>query len=479
MADLTYADGAHLLRRAGFGGPPAEIESLASLGRQGAVDRLIDYEQIDTGKMDRALKALLPLGRQGFLADYEQRWWFARMITTPRPFEEKMTLFWHNHFATSESKASFYTTMLYQILRLRQYALGRFDDLLLAVAQDPAMLTWLDGISNVAGRPNENFARELQELFTMGTIDAVTGEPNYSEQDVKEIARAFTGWGIADTGRLGFNPKKPGRYQFLIRDELHDSGSKTIYGRTANFSGEDVVGIIAARRSTARFLVKKLFTFFVYPLSDSAEDKSVIEKFADVYMSNDHSIRELVRAIFSSDEFFSDRARLALVKSPAELIAGALRILGVDYRDDGALLLQRPMYYASWAMGMTLFQPPDVSGWKLNIGWINTATLLARYNFANTLITNRTQSPPEYGPAVSNDTLKLYTKATAQDTVASFLNLLGPISVDSDTMDRLTRYLETDAGGGPSPFVNDDATIDRKIRGLVHQIMCLPQFQLN
>src|SRR5581483_7824548 len=240
-----------------------------------------------------------------------QRWWFARMVTTNRVFEEKMTLFWHNHFATATSKVQD-IFMYIQNLKLRQNALTRFDDLLLLVAQDPAMLIWLDGLTNVAGKPNENFARELQELFTMGIRDVVTGEPNYSEADVKEVARAFTGWKV-------FHPRDsadPYDFQFVVNPPEHDNTAKTVYAGTpyqasGNFDGKDVIDLICARRATARYLVWKLFKFFVYPLTDSAADHATVEKFADVYMQQSYSIKRLVRAIFTSDEFFSDRARFA------------------------------------------------------------------------------------------------------------------------------------------------------------------------
>ncbi|HWP43851.1 MAG TPA: DUF1800 family protein, partial [Blastocatellia bacterium] len=184
MANLTFDEAAHLLRRMGFGGPPEEINDLVSRGREGAVDYLIDYDQIDNSAMEGVLERSFdfsnPDDMRSFTPTEIRRWWFTRMVLSRRQFEEKMTLFWHNHFATALSKVQEFPMYL-QNLTLRQHALDRFDTLLLKVAQDPAMLVWLDGITNVRGRPNENFARELQELFTMGPNDVVTGEPNYTE----------------------------------------------------------------------------------------------------------------------------------------------------------------------------------------------------------------------------------------------------------------------------------------------------------
>ncbi|HKY04614.1 MAG TPA: DUF1800 family protein, partial [Blastocatellia bacterium] len=307
----TYDDIAHVLRRMGFGGSPEDIDGLVPRGREGAVDFLIDFNNIDNKPLDDVLAASFDFSdvtdNQKFNQGEIRRWWFTRMVYSRRQFQEKMTLFWHNHFATALSKVD--DRLMYnQNLTLRSSVLDRFDSLLLKVSQDPAMLVWLDGTTNVLGSPNENFAREIQELFTMGVNDVVTGEPNYTEQDVKEIARAFTG-GKFRRDRAGAGLT----FTFFKADNQVDKGSKTIYGQTANFTWEDVITIVSARRATARYLVKELFEFFVYPLTSSAADKQTIEKFADVYMNRDHSIKELVRAIFTSDEFFSDRARFALV----------------------------------------------------------------------------------------------------------------------------------------------------------------------
>ena len=491
MANITYDDGAHLLRRMGFGGAPEQIEDLVSRGRESAVDYLVNYELIDN-PIEDILETAFPVippphfsGRSGNLGSL---WWQARMRITRRQFEEKMTLFWHNHFATALSKVS-NPLMYLQNLTLRKYALARFDDLLLKVAQDPAMLVWLDGVTNVGGRPNENFARELQELFTMGIRDVVTGEANYGESDVKEIARAFTGWKFK--GGEDPQPNKLKKVKFLFNADEHDNGSKTIYGRTANYGGEDVVTIICARRATARFLIKKFFEFFVYPLTESDEDKTTIEKFADVYVNADHSIKAVVRAIFTSDEFFSERARFALVKTPPDFIFGSLRMLGVNLTGDAQELRKNGAFTSISArlgsMGLAPFNPPSVAGWDLNLAWISSATLLERYNFASGLTSKLhpifrlpNGAVIEYsGPTTTIDLYKKYTRATAEETVRSFLRVLGPLDVDAETFAALETYLETDDNGSPTQFVTDDPTIDNRVRGLVHLIMCLPVFQLN
>ena len=486
MANITYDEAAHLLRRMGFGGSPDEIDDLSTRGREGAVDSLLNYEQIDNRSLDDSIRNSFnfsdPFDFPRFNRGELQRWWFTRMTFTRRQFEEKMTLFWHNHFATSASKTG--DLFIYnQNLTLRNHALDRFDNLLLSVAQDPAMLLWLDGVTNVRGKPNENFARELQELFTMGITDVVTGEPNYSEQDVKEIARAFTGWKF-------FHPRNdpnPFNYQFIVIDSEHDNTVKTIYdgtpwARTGNLDGADVIGIISARRATARYLVKKLFEFFVYPLGDTATDKATIEKFADVYMIRNHSIKDLVRAIFTSDEFFSQRAKFALVKSPVELILGPIRMLGARYNPgtsarDGAS--NNTLAAVSIFLGQDLFNPPDVAGWRLNLGWINTSTLLNRFTYADLLTINRTRDLNAPGLWLSHEQLRSFAKKNSKKTVKRLLSVLGPLELDGEMISALRTYLESDDQGNRVGFVIDDLTLDKKVRGLIHLILCLSEFQLN
>jgi uncharacterized protein (DUF1800 family) len=399
------------------------------------------------------------------------------MTHTRRQFEEKMTLFWHNHFATAASKVP-EIFMYIQNQTLRGRCLDRFDSLLSAVAKDPAMLIWLDGITSVKLKANENWGRELLELFTMGITDGVTGEPNYTENDVKEIARAFTGWKFFGPGRTDpdrFN------YRFFVNPNEFDNTLKTVFGQTANFTGDDIITIVSAKRATARFLVRKLFAFFAYPLTTSAADKATIEKFADVYISNNHSVRELVRAIFTSDEFFSERAQFGLVKSPVELIVGAVRMLGALYnpgrvgRDQVSYIL--PQF--STFLGQELFNPPDVAGWNLNLGWINTASLLNRFTYADFLLISRTRDLNAPGLWVAHEQLRRYTKGNTKKTVKKLLSVLGPLEVDAATLRSLRDYLAMDDQGNVVGFVKDDLTIDRKVRGLVHLIMCLSEFHLN
>ena len=469
MATLSFDEAAHLIRRAGFGGTPDEIDELASRGREAAVDFLINFNQINNSEMDSLLASSFDFSDQQNINNGEiRRWWYTRMFTTKRQFEEKITLFWHNHFATSSAKVQDFF-MFNQNNLLRANALGNFDDLLLKVSQDPAMLIWLDNITNVLGNANENFGRELQELFTMGINDVVTGDANYTELDVKEVARAFTGW----------NYQRRPPFAFQLNANQHDNGTKTIFGQQGNFSGQDVITILSAKPATARYLTWKLFNFFVYPVTGSSSDKKTIDKFSKVYLNNNPSIRELVRAILVSDEFFSERAMFSLVKQPVELVVGAVRMLGGTFNPGlpGNRGGSSVPPNSARNMGQDIFAPPDVAGFDSNLGWVNTASMLERFNYTNIFATNRNTTNP--GVSVSNERLKSLTKSKAKKTVKKFLSVLGPLDLGGSTRKTLQNYLETGDNGQPADFTNSDPLIDKKVRGLVHQIMCLPEFQLN
>jgi uncharacterized protein (DUF1800 family) len=485
MTDLTFDDASHILRRMGFGGTSDEINNLMSMGREGAVNYLVNYGSID----DSALTAVAgdgisptfvtqsfnfsdPNNNTNFNDNEIKRWWMTRMVLTKRQFQEKMTLFWHNHFATALSKVP-RQYMYVQNLMLRNHALDQFDALLLAVAQDADMLIFLDTITNIKGRANENFARELQELFTMGQNNLVTGQPNYTQFDITQIARAFTGWQFRKTPGGG-----PFDYQFFVNAAAHDDGQKTIYGQTANFGGQDVITTIAAREETGQFLTKKLFEFFVYPLDlTNSADVATIAKFAGVYTSSNHSVKTLVTSLFTSDEFFSSRARFGLIKNPVELIVSAIRMSGGQYVPGSPARRDATLYTRSKNMGMDLFDPPGVQGWTLNTGWVNTASMLERFNYANTLASNRPANSTTPGAWISSDTINGFVGPNAKKTVKRILSALGPL--DLGGIGPLKNYLMTDDSGNIVGFSTDATTVDKKIRGLLHQALSAPEFQLN
>ncbi len=375
-APWTDAEAAHLLRRAGFGGTPEQIDYLVGLGRDESVDLLVDYQH--TEQDDPAYPADAfpdrPPPLRGIVGMTEQQrravtqsvvrlgaghatamrdWWLRRMIVTARPLEEKMTLFWHGHFTSGMREVKQPEFMYRQNEFLRSHALADFRTLLRGISRDPAMLVYLDNGSNVKARPNENYARELMELFTMG-------EGNYSEQDVKEAARAFTGW--------GFDRRVGG--EFTVRRYQHDNGEKTFLGRTGQFDGDDIIDIILEQPETARYLAGKLWTHFVAPDPEVAQIAAV----AELLGTTDFDLRETLRALFRSDAFYAASARHSLYKSPTELMVGTVRRLEIPPND------LRAANEAMKQMGQELFQPPNVKGWPGGRDWINPSTLFIRYN---------------------------------------------------------------------------------------------------
>ncbi len=366
-APMGFDEARHLLNRTSFAANVDDIETFAKLSRAQAVDQLLAWtsnykivtpppEWINNFESPRRLRTLSDEERK--LAQREQvekglelrRWWMTEMLTTPSPLTEKMVLFWHNHFVSSLQKVRSPVLMYRQQLILRKHALGYFGDLLHEVSKDAAMVIYLDNASNRKAQPNENFAREVMELFTLG-------EGNYSEADIKEAARAFTGWSIdLDTG------------EFLMRPLIHDDGIKTILGRSGNFDGDAVLDILLAQPPTAEFVVAKLWREFVSPTPEPSEVKRIARMFRD----NRYNVKVALRALLTSDAFYAAQNRAALIKSPVDLIVGTLRQFRFETGDVTPLIL------ASRQLGQDLFAPPNVKGWPGGEAWINSATLLQR-----------------------------------------------------------------------------------------------------
>lgn len=346
---------AHLLRRAGFGTRPKERAEFEKRGLTATTDYLLHPER----EPDHLASLLEEIG--GDYVDLDdlgsiRQWWLYRMVHTRRPLEEKMTLFWHNHFATANYKVDNPRRMWGQNELFRKYGLGSFRSLLQQVARDPAMLIWLDGAQNQAGKPNENFAREVMELFTLGV------EGGYTEKDVQEAARAFTGW-RRNAGGFVYDPF------------LHDDGEKTVLGQSGNWHADDVIDILARHPSTAKFVTTKLFRFFVHDNPPAAE----INRLSQVYLNSGTDIRAVLQAIFTSPVFYSPAARFAKIKSPTEFAIMTIRAL------DAPMAAVRDLPGSLALMGQDLFNPPNVKGWQEGQAWINSRTLLARVNFAATL----------------------------------------------------------------------------------------------
>ncbi|MBK8323149.1 MAG: DUF1800 domain-containing protein [Betaproteobacteria bacterium] len=361
-------DGArHLLVRTGFGATAAEIARLAPLEREAAVDGIlratgtkatlappawVDEPFFPFHKF-AALPAEERMAEQRRNAEraFELReWWLRERLATPSPLAERMTLFWHNHFATGQQKVRSGQLMYRQNALLRREALGNFGELLREVSRDPAMLVYLDNAGSRKQAPNENFAREVMELFTLG-------EGKYAERDIREAARAFTGWSIdRDTGEYRYRPF------------IHDGGMNTVLGRTGRLGGEDVLEILLARPETATFVTRKLWREFVSPAPDERE----VERLGGVLRDSRYSVKPLLRALFLSEAFWSSANRGTLIKSPVDLVVGTMHTFGIRPLD------LRPAATASALLGQNLFAPPNVKGWPGGEAWINSATLLGR-----------------------------------------------------------------------------------------------------
>jgi uncharacterized protein (DUF1800 family) len=359
-----------LLTRAGFAANDAEVAAYAAFTHTAAVDRLLAGVRTTAATpapswIDErfvAPRELRSMSDEARRAELQKQirigldlrgWWLREMVETPSPLTERMTLFWHNHFVSAQPKVRYTQLMYRQNVLLRRHALGRFDELLHAVAKDPAMLIYLDSATNRRGSPNENFAREVMELFTLG-------EGKYSEDDIKQAARAFTGWSIdLDTG------------DYMFRRLLHDGGEKTIFGKAGNFDGDAVLDIILAQPATAEFIVRKLWREFVSPQPDEARVKRIAAQFR----ASGWSIAQPVRALLLQPEVIARDEDNALVKSPADLVVGFVRQSG------GQLSQPVAAAVALAGMGQNLFSPPNVRGWPGGDAWINTHTLLARKQF--------------------------------------------------------------------------------------------------
>jgi uncharacterized protein (DUF1800 family) len=432
----------HLLRRAGFGARSSEIAAYAALGVAGTTELLLHPEQSPDHMAD--LQREIGSDYIDFTSLVSiQNWWMYRMAHSQRPLEEKMTLFWHNHFATANFKVDNPPWMWQQNDMFRTHALGNFRQLLGGVARDPAMLTWLDGAENTKGRPNENFGRELMELFTLG----IGG--GYTETDVKEGARAFTGWYYDNNDE-----------SFIFDPARHDSGIKTFLGETGRLNGDDVLDIVAAHPSTGRFLSTKLYKFFVHADPTTAE----IDALATTYYQSGFEIRPMVAQILTSQAFYAPETRYAKIKSPAEFMAIAIRTLDIPMaaiNDPGGTLR---------SFGQELFNPPNVKGWPEGHSWMNSTTLLARINFATAItqeMDRRGLMSQNLRKALPSSTMKLANTDELVDAVWSIM--LPGHNPSVATRNALINYVGTGSTGSP---------LDRHGAGLCGLIMSAPEYQL-
>ena len=442
----------HLLRRTGFGVTREEFDRYMVMGLEAATDEIMNYQAISD---DAAMQLASQIDLEGRNPGLAVAWWLTRIANTRWPLQEKMTFFWHGLLTSPISVVRDPAAMVAQNEFLRANALGAFPDILKGISQDRAMMVYLDVSGSQRSSPNENYARELMELFSLGV-------GNFSEDDVREAARAFTGWRVprqrSDDGRpILLEPR------FLPRQ--YDSGAKTVLGQTGDFGPDEIVDVIVQQPASAAFITEKLFSYFVY----AAPDEATLAPFIAVYNSSGRSIGATVEAILRSDVFYSDRAYRSLVKSPVEYAVGAVKALGQqgnvaqaliagNGRRDGGFLRQ---------MGQIPFEPPNVAGWPGGASWLNSSTLFARFNFLNA-VTGGSGGRPTDRRAASPPQLDLGDLGTAEQALAYFLPPLLDDNMSEEGRDTLLAVAgATDAELSPE-----------QLRDLVYLILAAPEFHL-
>ena len=439
MADQDIELMAHLMRRAGFSATYQEVEERAAKGYEATVEELLS--PLAQPDLDRALLERYFIDWKEMNAlEINQAYMTYRMINTRRPLQEKITLFWHGIFCTGNSKCEHGRQIQEQFDMFRSLGMGSFRDLLLEISRDPAMVFYLDNCMSHKDAINENFGRELLELFSMGV--GMDGQANYSEEDVKECARAFTGWTITNA-----IPRYPyGRYasQFAFNAADHDTGDKTFLGETGKLGGEEVIDIIARQPATARFVSRHLYNYFVADepqvpawQETPPRDPEAIKMLEDAYFESGYDVTEMLRVLFNS-EFFKD-ARFAKVKSPAETVAGTMRLVQ-DFTHPKPGL--HPIAMEIRYMGQDLLNPPTVEGWHTGAEWIDSGTLVERINFAADQVGNTTLP----GVKAIIDRLSSETVDQPAAFVDRCLDMVGSYQLSDETRDYLVQHV---GSGGP------------------------------
>ena len=432
-AGIGFEEARHLLGRTGFGGRWEQIQVFKSMDHAQAVTTILKQtrtraqtpppEWVNEPLMSRKqIKQLSPEERKKLRQQWRRRsfelkaWWFHEMVQTDAPFSEQMTLFWHNHFTSGLRKVKSPKLIYSQNLLLRQHALGNFRQLIHGVAKDPAMIIYLDNAFNQKGKPNENFARELLELFTLG-------EGYYTETDVKEAARAFTGWTI---------DRRTGKFRFVRR--RHDYGAKTFMGRTGSFNGDDIINIVLEQPRVATHITTKLWQTFVSQTPDEQE----IDRLAEVLRTNAYELKPLMQALLTSKAFRDPQTHGAMIKSPVDLIVGTLRVFQFPMGDGRGIVL------ASRRLGQDLMDPPNVKGWPGGTQWISSDTLMMRRQIMDRFLRGMemqqagknagTTAAANMSPQMASS--PLFKKSLTDQTVTRVLLPLPPISPPQALTDR-------------------------------------------
>ena len=460
---------AHLMRRVGFGAPRRELEERVAKGYDPTVDELLYPEKYGHPRADENLlfrhlpATMLPGGRPTL----GQTNFMYQMINSQRPLEEKMVLFWHHVFATGNSKVDNAFQMLIQLKMFRDYGMGNFQELLVELSRDPAMIYWLDNNESHKDSPNENWGRELLELFSMGV-------GNYTEQDVRECARAFTGWTV--TYKLPKLPYGGFPWEYEYRPEDHDDGEKTFLGSKGRFNGEDIIRIIVRQPATARFIARHLYNFFV---ADEAQvsawqdipprDPVAINILGDAFVSSGYDIRSTLRVLFSSD-FFKE-STYNKVKSPIEVVVGTMNLVE-DFKGfpkPGLIgIATEPTY-----MGQSLLDPPSVEGWHTGAEWIDSGSLVRRINF----VADRVGDLSLPGVRDIVDRVRAQGTISPERLVESCLDFMGPVEVGERTFQQLLDHSEHEREVSWDTQEESDASA-RRVAEVLQLIAASREYQL-
>ena len=464
MADKDIALMAHLMRRAGFGAQYGELKTRAAKGYEATVEELLHPEDHPNGlNLDLAERYFIEWNH--FIRGVPE-YFMWRMINSKSQLEEKMVLFWHGILCTADSKTQSYVTSYVELEMFRRCGMGSFRDLLVEISRDPAMVFFLDNCLNHKGAINENFGRELLELFSMGV--GMDGKFNYTEDDVKECSRAFTGWTITNA-----IPAQPyGRYaaQFIYNPADHDDGLKTFLGETGRFNGEDIVDIIVKQPATARFLSRHLYNYFIADdaqvpswMDTPPQDPETIKMLEDEYFRSEYDIRSMLGVLFNSDAF--KNARFSKVKSPIETVVGTMRLAG-DWTTPKPGF--EPIFDEMKHMGQEPFNPPSVEGWHTGREWIDGGTLVERINFTADYVGDMShpgiqdivESLASEGPIIS-----------AEGLVDGCLRKLGHYELADET-----RRMLVDQAGKKGELCTDSEDFPQKVGQMLQLIVSAKEY---
>ncbi len=474
MADENIALMAHLLRRSGFGASRDEIEAKATLGYQQTLDDLLAPESQENIEEDLLFRYNPSYWQSAAIENNVQAWLYT-MINTPRQLQEKMALFWHMIFCAGHSKIDSGYEMGVMISMFREHGMGNFRDLIYRLSTSPGMMYYLDNTESHQTALNENYGRELLELFSLGA--GKDEELNYSEDDVKACARAFTGWNNAPA----YPPFPYGRspWEFRFDPADHDGGEKTFLGETGAWNGDDILDIICKQPATARFLARHLYNYFV---ADDVQipawrltppqDLDLIQAMEKTYFDSGYDITEMLRVLFNSEKFKSESVRFAKVKSPAEVVAGTLRMVE-EHREIKLGLFQHsqePKY-----MGMDLMNPPTVEGWHTGREWIDSGTLVERINYASELLGN-TELPGVKG--LINRLMSRGDSLSPETFVDGCLDLIGPITVDDGTRSELVAHAQK-SGDLRHSSSSEQSDFTRRTGEMFQMIASTAEFQFE